>query len=85
MIYVLVGKDYDIVGKIDSVTPGGAKHYFMEKKRIYDEKKFDKLWKVITKKEYDLNQEAFQRKPSSHPGVIEWWKEEPTNPDIEYD
>ena len=85
MIYVLVGKDYDIIGKIDSVTPGGAKHYFMEKKRIYDEKKFDKLWKVMTKKEYDLNQEAFQRKPSSHPGVIEWWKEEPTNPDIEYD
>ena len=85
MIYVLVGKDYDIVGKIDSVTPGGAKHYFMEKKRIYDEKKFDKLWKVITKKEYDLNKEAFERKPSSHPGVIEWWKEEPTNPDIEYD
>ena len=85
MIYVLVGKDYDIVGKIDSVTPGGAKHYFMKRKRIDDEKKFDKLWKVIPKKEYDLNQEAFQRKPSSHPGVIEWWKEEPTNPDIEYD
>ena len=85
MIYVLVGKDYDIIGKIDSVTPGGAKHYFMERKKIYDEKKFDKLWKVMTKKEYDLNQEAFQRKPSSHPGTIEWWKEEPTNPDIEYD
>jgi len=85
MIYVLVGKDYEVVDKIDSVTPGGAKHYFMKRKRIDDEKKFDKLWKVIPKKEYDLNQEAFQRKPSSHPGVIEWWKEEPTNPDIEYD
>ena len=85
MIYVLVGKDYEIADKIDSVTPGGAKHYFMERKKIYDEKKIDKLWKVIPKKEYDLNQEAFQRKPSSHPGVIEWWKEEPTNPDIEYD
>ena len=85
MIYVLVGKDYDVVDKIDSVTPGVAKHYFMKRKRIDDEKKFDKLWKVIPKKEYDLNQEAFQRKPSSHPGVIEWWKEEPTNPDIEYD
>ena len=85
MIYVLVGKDYEIADKIDSVTPGGAKHYFMKRKRIDDEKKFDKLWKVIPKKEYDLNQEAFQRKPSSHPGVIEWWKEEPTNPDIEYD
>ena len=85
MKYVLIDKNYDVIDKIDSVTPGGAKHYFMERKKIYDEKKFDKLWKVIPKKEYDLNQEAFQRKPSSHPGVIEWWKEEPTNPDIEYD
>ena len=85
MIYVLVGKDYEVIDKIDSVTPGGAKHYFMKRKRMTDEKSFDKLWKVIPKKEYDLNQEAFQRKPSSHPGVIEWWKEEPTNPDIEYD
>jgi hypothetical protein len=85
MIYVLVGKDYEIVDKIDSVTPGGAKHYFMKRKRMTDEKAFDKLWKVVAKKEYDLNKEAFERKPSSHPGVIEWWKEEPTNPDIEYD
>ena len=85
MLYVLINSAGEVEDKIDSVTPGGAKHYFMKRKRIDDEKKFDKLWKVIPKKEYDLNQEAFQRKPSSHPGVIEWWKEEPTNPDIEYD
>ena len=35
----------------------------------------------MTKKEYDLNQEAFQRKPSSE--QIEWWKEEETYLDID--
>ena len=86
-IYVLIDSDNEIVDRVDSVTPGGAKYYFMKRKKVSDggEEWFDSLWKVITKKEYDLNQEAFQRKPSSHPGAIEWWKEEPTNPDIEYD
>ena len=74
MIYVLVSKDFEIVDRIDSVTPGGAKHYFMKSKRMTDEKGFDKLWKVITKKEYDLNKEAFERKPSSE--QIQWWKDE---------
>ena len=41
MKYVLVDKTYEVLGTIESVTPGGAKHYFMEKKRIGDEKKFD--------------------------------------------
>ena len=87
MIYVLVGKHYEIIDKVDlasDVGVSGARTFFKNRKQI-DEESFDKLWKVMTKKEYDLNQEAFQRKPSSHPGVIEWWKEEPTNPDIEYD
>ena len=81
MKYVLVDKTYEVLGIIESVTPGGAKHYFMKKKRIDDEKKFDNLWKVLTKKEYDLNQEAFQRKPSSE--QIEWWKEEEIYLDID--
>ena len=78
MIYVLVSKENEIIDKIDSVTPGGAKYYFMKQKRMEDEEKFDNLWKVITKKEYDLNQHAFARKPSS-----EWWKEEETYLDID--
>ena len=81
MIYVLVSKDYDIVGKIDSVTLGGAKHYFMERKRMTDEKSFDKLWKVVAKKEYDLNKEAFERKPSSE--QIQWWNDEESYLDID--
>ena len=45
---------------------------------MFDKKKFHSLWKVLPKKEYDLNQYAFARKPSS-----EWWKEEETYLDID--
>ena len=46
-----------------------------------DKDAFYKLWKILPKKEYDLNMEAFARKSSSE--QIEWWKEEYTNPDID--
>tara|TARA_Y100000593_G_scaffold12145_1_gene22180 strand:+ start:3611 stop:3877 length:267 start_codon:yes stop_codon:yes gene_type:complete len=78
MKYVLVDKDYNITTSVDlasNVGLSGAKTYFIGTKRI-DEKNFDKLWKVMTEKEYKLNQEAFERKPSSHPGRIDWWKED---------
>ena len=81
MKYVLINKSYEIIDKIDSVTPGGAEHYFMGRKKMKDKESFYKLWKILPKKEYDLNVEAFQRKPSSE--QIEWWKEEYTNPDID--
>jgi len=78
MIYVLVDKTNEIVDKIDSITPGGAEHYFMERKKMYDKKKFYSLWKVLPKKEYDLNQYAFSRKASS-----EWWQSEEEYLDID--
>jgi len=73
MKYVLVDKYDNIVDTIDSVTSGGARHYFIKRKQIVEES-FDKLWKVMTKKEYDRIEEAYMRKPSSQ--QIEWWKEE---------
>ena len=81
MKYVLINKSYEIIDKIDSVTPGGAEHYFMGRKQMKDKESFYKLWKILPKKEYDLNMEAFARKASSE--QIEWWKEEYTNPDID--
>ena len=75
MIYVLVDSTNEIVNRVDSVTLGGAKHYFRILKKMKDkEEEFDKLWKVMTKKEYKLNEEAFMRKPSSE--GIQWWKDE---------
>ena len=78
MKYVLVDSRYNIVSTTElasNVGLSGAKTYFIGVKKL-DEENFDKLWKVMTKKEYKLNQEAFERKPSSHPGRIDWWKED---------
>ena len=48
MIYVLIDKTGEVVDKIDSVTPGGAEHYFMKRKKIEDKDKFYSLWKIKT-------------------------------------
>ena len=78
MKYVLVNSANEIVDTIDSVTPGGAEHYFMKRKKMTDEGKFYSVWKIKTKKEYDLNKEAFMRKASS-----EWWNYEEKYIDID--
>jgi len=78
MKYVLVNSANEIEDTIDSVTPGGAEHYFMKRKKMTDEKKFYSVWKIKTKKEYDLNNEAFMRKASS-----EWWNYEEKYIDID--
>ena len=78
MKYVLVNSANEIEETIDSVTLGGAEHYFMKRKKMTDEKKFYSVWKIKTKKEYDLNNEAFMRKASS-----EWWNYEDNYLDID--
>jgi len=83
MKYVLINKSYEVIDEVDSVTPGGAEHYFMGRKQIKDKDKFYSLWQIKTKKEHNLNVEAFARKASSE--HIEWWKEEATNPDEGFD
>ena len=78
MKYLLVDKHDNINSSVElasNVGVSGAKTYFIGVKKL-DEENFDRLWKVMTEKEYKLNQEAFERKPSSHPGRIDWWKED---------
>ena len=77
-LYVLLNSFDEVVDEIDSITPGGAEYYFMKRKQMSDTESFYKVWKIKTKKEHKLNQEAFSRKPSS-----EWWKEEETYLDID--
>jgi len=72
-----VDKGDNIVNTIElasNVGISGARTYFLGVKKI-DKKEFDNLWRVMTKDEYDLSQEAFKRKPSSHPQA-NWWLEE---------
>jgi len=85
--YVLVDKGDNIVSTIDlasNVGLSGARTYFKGVKRI-DEKSFDKLWKVMTRIDYDKKLEMGLRKPSSH-RQIEWWKEdkEITDSELKY-
>ena len=50
----------------------------MKRKVFEDKDKFYQVWKIETKKEYDLRKEAALRKPSS-----EWGKEEETYLDLD--
>jgi hypothetical protein len=73
--YVLVNKQDEIEWSQDlasNVGVSGAKTYFRGVKQI-DEKSFDKLWKVMTKSDYDRNYEANLRPPSSQ--HIRWWED----------
>ena len=78
MKYVLIDSNNDVVDTIDSITPGGAEDYFIKRKQMEDTESFYKVWKIKTKKEYELNKEAFMRKASS-----EWWGSEETYLDID--
>tara|TARA_R100000278_G_scaffold67987_1_gene54025 strand:- start:769 stop:1011 length:243 start_codon:yes stop_codon:yes gene_type:complete len=78
MKYVLIDSANDVVDTIESITPGGAEHYFMKRKKMEDKEKFYSVWKIKTKKEHELNTEAFMRKASS-----EWWNYEEKYLDID--
>ena len=77
MKYVLVDNTDSINTSVDlasEVGITGARTYFLGVKKL-DIKEFDKLWKVMTRDEYDKKLEMGLRKPSSH-GQVEWWKED---------
>ena len=74
MKYVLVDKGDNITTTIDlagEVGISGARTYFKGVKRI-DSKEFDKLWKVMTRDEYDRLVDLSHRQNKQY----EWWKED---------
>ena len=84
MQWYLVNKFDEIVSKCEiasGVGISGAKTYFMGIKKM-DEEGFDKLWKVMSAQQYDLQFRESMRGPSSQEGTqgfarnIEWWKED---------
>ena len=83
MKYVLVDKYDNIVTKVDlgsNVGLSGAKTYFKGVKQIPKDEDFDKLWKVMSEEQYDT-----QLKSSLQNRQVEWWKEEPSGPDDNFD
>ena len=51
----------------------------MKRKKMTDEEKFYSVWKIKTKKEYDLNNEAVHEEKLSS----EWWNYEDNYLDID--
>ena len=83
MKYVLVDNYDNIITKVDlgsNVGLSGAKTYFKGVKQIPKDEDFDKLWRVMTEQEYDT-----QLKSSLQNRQVEWWKEEPSGPDENFD
>ena len=83
MKYVLVNKFDEIVAKVDlagNVGKTGATTYFQGVKKMPKREDFDKLWKVMSELEYDsIFKSTLQNKQ------YEWWKEEPSGPDENFD
>ena len=81
MKYVLVDKYDNIVTTVDlgsNVGLSGAKTYFKGVKQMPKDEDFDKLWKVMSEKQYDT-----RFKSTLQNRQIEWWKEEGDYLDIE--
>jgi len=74
MKYVLVDNFDNVAGKkdlSDEIGISGARTYFKRVKQI-DNKGFNKLWKVMTKDEYDRLFDLSHRQNKQY----EWWIEE---------
>ena len=83
MKYVLVDKYDNIITTVNlgsNVGLSGAKTYFKGVKQMPKDEDFDKLWKVMTEEQYDT-----QLKSSLQNRQVEWWKEEPSGPDENFD
>ena len=87
MKYYLVNKLDEIVTKVDlsdDIGLTGARAYFIGIKQI-DDKEFDKLWKVMTEEQYDLQFKATLQDRQLGNRKYEWWKDEPSGPDDGFD
>tara|TARA_R100000278_G_C5351206_1_gene121919 strand:+ start:26 stop:292 length:267 start_codon:yes stop_codon:yes gene_type:complete len=87
MKYLLVDKYDNIVTSTElasNVGISGAKTYFMGVKKL-DEDNFDKLWKVMTENDYDLQFKATLQDRQMGKRKYQWWKDEPKGPDDEFD
>ena len=82
MRFYLVNKLDEIVDKVDigDVGLNGARTYFIGRKQI-DAKEFDKLWKVMTKEQYDTNFKNNLQNRQMGKMKYEWWKEDQAETD----
>ncbi len=85
MKYVLVNKYDEIVTSTElgsNIGVSGARTYFIGVKQI-DEEEFDKLWKVMSKDEWNTNFKNNLQDRQMEKMKYEWWKSEETYLDID--
>ena len=82
MRFYLVNKLDEIVDKVDigDVGVNGARTYFIGRKQI-DAKEFDKLWRVMTKEQYNTNFKNNLQNRQMGKMKYEWWKEDQAETD----
>lgn len=88
MKYVLVNKFDEIVDTVDlagNVGKTGATTYFQGVKQMPNREDFEKLWKVMSRQDYDLIFKASLQNRQMDKMKYEWWKDEPSGPDDEFD
>ena len=56
--------------------------YFVGRKRVKEEE-FDKLWEVMSEKEYETKFQTTLQNRQMGKLKYKWWKDEHTNPDID--
>ena len=81
MEYVLINKFDEIVDTVDlagNVGKTGATTYFQGMKKIPNQKDFCKLWRVMSRQEYDLIFKASLQNRQMGNRKYEWWKDEET-------
>ena len=82
MQYVLVNKYDEIITSVNlesEVGISGATTYFQGVKKMPDREAFSRLWKVMTRDEYDNQFKVTNRKPSSQ--GYNWWEEDKVETD----
>ena len=85
MKYVLVNKYDEIVDRVEiasGVGNSGARTYFVKRKQI-DEQEFDKLWKVMSREQYDIQFKASLQNRQMGNRKYEWWKDDESYLDID--
>jgi len=88
MKYVLVNKFDEIVDTVDlagNIGKTGATTYFQGVKKMPIREDFEKLWKVMSRQEYDLIFKTSLQNRQMDKRKYEWWKDEPKGLDDEFD
>ena len=79
MKFLLINKYDEIVDKVElagNVGKTGAATYFKGVKRLPDDKDFDKLWKVMSEREYEIHFKNSLQNRQMGNMKYEWWKED---------